>query len=327
MSKHIKTVKLLPVWAAVSSALIVAGLILFLLLGFNVSPEYKQAKRVEVKYDTVVTIAENAEEDLRTICETAFDQKGVRYGEVRFYEETGGGVLEYTFADTVSKDDLNAAKETVESALAEKYPDADAFVTVHETKAESFYQADWRGAVALAVGCVVALVYLGVRFGVSSAATGLIACAHDVLLSLALFAILRIPVYADTPLLIGGIAAVLSLIFWTVVCAKMRSNFRTPDYFGLSVSEAVEQSLGTSVAPVLGAALVPALAFVVFGALATPGVRLFFLPALIPVAVCIYSSLVLAPAVHALMRKTVGPVKKNKRYEGAKAKSESVTEA
>lgn len=327
MSKRFHSVKLMPVWLAVSAAIIIAGIVLYCLFGFNAQAEYPTAKRFEVSYDTVVTIGENTEEELQKLCEDTFAQNGLKVRHKQTYEVTGGGVLEYTFDGDASKEALQKAQTAVTEALQAAdgiYADADTFVTVHTSENNAFTEASWRGAIAIAFGCVVALVYLGIRFGVASAVTGLIACAHDVLFTLSLFAICRIPVYAYAPLLFAAIAAALSLILWTVQCMKMRENFKDPAYFAMTVPQAVEESSGTALKTEIGMVCVLAVAFALFGGLATSGVRLFFLPALIPVAVSAYSSLALAPAIHGHIKKKVAVSAKKKRYEGAKKKAEEI---
>jgi SecD/SecF fusion protein len=327
MNKRFHSVKLMPVWLAISSAVIIAGIILYCLFGFNMQTEFPTAKRFEVTYDTVITIGENTEEELQKLCEDIFAQNGLTVKQKQKYEVTGGGVLEYTFEATASDEALAKAEEAVAAALNAQegiYADADTFVTVHKTENRAFAEANWRGAIAVAVGCVVALVYLGVRFGVVNGVTGLIACLHDALFTLSLFAICRIPVYAYAPLLFGAIAAAVSLILWTVQSMKMRENFKDPSYAGMTVAEAVEESSASALKIILGIVCALAVSFALFGALATAGVRLFFLPALIPVAVGAYSSLALAPAVHGHMKKSVAATAKKKRYEGAKKKAEEL---
>lgn len=329
MSK--RSVKLLPVWIAVSAVVIAAGIILFALLGFNFSADRPQSKTFEVKYDTVLVINEK-EEDLQKLCEDEFRAQGVSYSAKATVEDvnlsnmvaTGDMILRYTFNGDVSSDLLQAAKTKIVSALGgEGYADADTSVSVHSLEKEKFFEADWRGAVAVATGVVVALIYVAVRFGVGSALTGLVACVHDVLATLALIVICRIPVYAYAPLLFGSIAAFLSVILWIVQCMKMRENFKDPSFRTLTAAEAVEESGKTARNTVLGISVSLALLFAVLGGVATAGVRLVLLPALIPVAVSTYSSLVFAPAVHAPIKEKFDRLAaKRKRYDYGKKKAE-----
>lgn len=335
------TKKLLPVWIAISSVIIIAGIVLFALLGFNLSGERPDYKTIEVKYDVVTEISENGEKSLDDTVRAAIKAQKleiVRFESVKEADsnsgsETGNTVLVYTFSDSVSDDALAAAKSAVVSAIGNAQSQgtlpgtSEIFVSAHVSEGKAFYEAIWRGALGLAVGAIVVLVYVGVRFGIAAALTGLTTCAHDVLVTLALFAITRIPVYAFAPLLFAAVAAVVSLLLWLVQCVKMRENFKTKPFDGLTAEEAVAQSVKTSRKYVLGIAIALAAVLVVCGGVSTAGVRLFLLPALVPVAAATYSSMLFGPALHVYVKAAFDKLKakRKSRYVG-KAKAEKAKE-
>ena len=53
-----KRCKLLPVWLAVSAVILIAGIVLFALLGFNTSLDRPAYKTVDVSYNVVVELSE-----------------------------------------------------------------------------------------------------------------------------------------------------------------------------------------------------------------------------------------------------------------------------
>lgn len=327
MSKRVRPVKLLPVWIAVSAVVIIAGIILFALLGFNYAAEQPASKTFELKYN-VVAVIEEKEDDLQKACEDAFAANGISYSgktvtnkvDGSYLSETGDVLLQYTFKGDVSSEKLEAAKTAVAEKLAADFANVQTNVDFHVLENESFHEASWRAAVAIAVGAVVVLIYIGIRFGVGCALTGLVACVHDVFFTLALLAIARIPLYAISPLLYAAIAAVVSLLLWMLQSAKMRENFKDPAYTALSAEEAVEESGKTALKPVLAVACTIAAVFVIFGAVAAAGVRTLVLPALIPVAAALYSSLLLAPALHVPVKSAFDRRKasRKQRYTGKK---------
>lgn len=324
MNKRFCIAKLLPVWCAISAVIVIAGIIVFALFGFSyASSEYKT---VEVTYNAVVTINEK-EEDLQNICESTFTEKGLSYSQKditdslssTYLSKTGEIVLTYTFSGNSSDESLNAAVTAIKTRLSENELYTDIAVSRHSAENVVFYESVWRGAIAIAVGAVVALVYIGIRFGVASALTGLAACVHDVLLTLAILALVRIPLYAYTPLLFAAIAALLSLLFWVLQCMKRRENFKDPAYVALSAEEAVAECYKTSKKTGLIAAGVLVVILAILGAVASAGVRLFMLPAIVPVVVCAYSSLVFATSLFVPVKAKFDKIKsKHKRYEGKK---------
>lgn len=341
MSNRIRPVKLLPVWIAVSAVVILAGIILTALLGFNFSADKPKSKTFEVQYDVLIQITES-EEALQDVCEDAFEKAGIEFVGSAVTEEvdpstlyeTVNKKLVYTFAGSVSDDSLAQAAESVRTAVEEmktsdtKLENSEVYVSYHSLNNQVFYEAVWRGAVAIAVGAIVALIYVGIRFGVGSALTGLCLCVHDALFTLAVFAIARIPTYYFAPLVFAAMAVVLSVILWTVQCFKMRENFKDPSYAALSAEEAVAESGKTAWKIIVGIAVSLAVVFIVCGALATSASRLFLLLGVVPVAVAVYSSLLLGPAIHVPVKAAFDKLKaKRSRYVGKKkAAKETVSE-
>ena len=305
MTKHFYTVKKLPLWIAVSAVILAVGIALFAIFGFNTNTQ--AGKSFELTYDAVVTIADGGDR-VEEVCEDTFDGVGIRY-EQKFeaapaidnnsLAETGDVTVRYLFGEDVTEAELQAAREVILATLTGEFEGADLYVAIRtQGEAASFAEPVWRGAVALVVAAVVVLVYIGFRFGWGRTLTGLVLTAHDVLLTLALLAITRIPVAAATPLLFAAAAAVISLLLWMVQCMKMRETFKDPAFRTMDAEEAVNECGKTSNKTVLFVAAALAVVFIVAGAVAAAGTRAFFLPLLRPLAVSVYSSLVLGPTLY-----------------------------
>lgn len=333
MTKRLKSLKLWPLFVAVSAVVILAGIILYALLGFNTSPEKPEYKTFEVQYDVVAVINEK-EEDVQKICEDSFKANGLTYETKEVYEEvassmqtTSGKRLVYQFKASASDEALAKAKAAAEENLVFMFKDAEGAplsvektVTVNAVKGQTFYEASWRAAVAIAVGAVVVLVYAGFRFGWASALSGLVGMVNAVFFTLGLFAITRIPVFAVAPLLYAAVAAISFTLLWLLHCMKMRENFKDPDFGKFEADEAVAESLKTSDKFVYFTAGALGIAVLLVGAIATAGVRLLALPALVAVAVSLYSASLLAPSVHIYCKRAFDKIKKNKtpKYSGKK---------
>lgn len=310
MTKHFYTAKKLPIFLAISAVILIAGIVLYALFGFNYDAQ--AGKSFELTYDAVVTISDGGDK-VEEVCEETFSSLGVSY-EKKFeaapnvdgssLAETGDVTVRYLFGEDVSKETLVSAKETIVGKLSSEFEGADVYVVIREQGAESvFSEPAWRGAVALAVAAVVVLVYIGFRFGWGRTLTGLCLTMHDVFLTLALFALTRIPMAAAAPLLVAAAAAVISLLLWMVQCMKMRETFKDPAFRTMDAEEAVNECCKSSYKTVLYVAAALAAVFIVVGAVAAPGVRTLFLPLLLPLAVGAYSSLVLGPTLYLPMKK------------------------
>lgn len=335
MTKRLKSLKLWPVYVAVSAVLILAGIILYSLLGFNTAAEKPAYKTFEVEYNVVAEINDK-EGDIQTVCEYAFKNENLTFNGKQVLSdvstsnntETGNKRLVYEFPASASDEALASAKATAEKNLEFADLTIESSVSVHTIKGETFYEAGWRAAVAIAVGAVVALVYIGVRFGVGSALSGLVGTVNSTFFTLGFFAITRIPVFAVGPLLYAAIAAISFVLFWLLYCMKMRENFKDPAFEKFEAGEAVAESLLATDKFVYATAGAIGAVVLLLGAIASASVRLLALPALVAVAAGLYSAALLAPSVHVYCKRAFDKRKKSKtrKYVGKK-KAETTEEA
>ena len=342
MTKRLKSLKLWPLYVAVSAVIILAGIILYALMGFNATAEKPEYKTFEVRYN-VVAVINNKEEEIQKVCEDAFAQNGLTFDSKAVYSdvagstnlETGGKRLVYEFAATASDEALAKAKTDAESKMVFQSAEGDTLaiektLAVNTVTGKTFYEAGWRAAVAIAVGAVVVLIYTGVRFGVASALSGLVGMVNATFFTLGFFAISRIPVYAVAPLLYAAIAAISFMVLWLLHCMKMRDNFKDPEFGKFEAGEAVANSLLTSDKFVYCTAGAIALFIALFGAVtASTAMMLLVLPALVAVGAALYSAALLAPAIHVYCKRSIDKFKKRKvrTYTGKKKEKAVKTDA
>ncbi len=323
MSKRFTSNKLALVWYAISTAVILAGIVIFSILGFNRTMEYRTDYSLEVRYDTFVSFYDK-EAELQTFCEDALKANGITSWEKSVAKSSAGGVVEYKLL-AATESQLQGAKSAIEGKISAAIANGSwkmepqTTVNYHFSVLQDMYGAQWRGGVAIAVAAVVVLGYLAIRCGVSSALAGLIDGAHSFLFTLALIAATRIRVTLYMPILLGGIALLLSLLYHTYVSVLVRAKKKDSEYAGATMQEMVGKSTCEAskiVLPVTGALLAICL---LVGLLVQGSVMAFMLPALIPVAVSAYTTLLVMPNVHAFLKEKLGRIAiKRNRYEGAK---------
>ncbi len=334
-----KRLRLLPVWAAISAVFVIAGIVLMALLGFNNALDLPESKTFDVYYNVVVDLSEERKASLETYCEDAFREENISFAKKQTLEgqaapvsQTQGAfsptgndfLLRYTFTADVPDTALAAAMQKVnadieaDDAFAQATA-AETFVSFDALTVQPMNEAVWRGAVAVAVAAVVALIYVAIRFGPGCALTGLVACVNDAFLTLAVFAIARIPVYTFAPMLYAAIAAAVSVTLWLIRCMKLRDDAKTPAG-ALSAGECVERAVGaTDKTVLLCAGTLLAVLAVGAACTAATGAAAVFAGALIPVAAGLYSSMLLAPALHVAVKAKFDKLKKRSvRYEGKK---------
>lgn len=331
-----KRSRLLYVWAAVSAVLLIAGIVLLAVLGFNNALDKPVSKTVDIRYNVLLEISEENKQALADASEAAFAANGISYEEKTalegqadpnsstqgsFFATGNDFTLRYTFGAGVSDEALQTSADAIRTALSgEAFSGAALTVTVHTLKAQSFGDAAWRAAIAIAVGAVVALIYVAVRFGVGCALTGLAAAVNDAVLTLAFFAITRIPVYAFAPWLYAAVAAAASLGLWLVRCMKLRENAKDPAFSALSAEDAVGEACRATDRTVLILAGCLLAVFALCAAfMASGGGAAVFAGALVPAAASLYSGMLLAPALHVRVKGAFDRFKaKHVRHTGKK---------
>ncbi len=325
MIKRLISGKASAVWYALSAVVILAGIVLFAIFGFNNTdriPTYS----FEVRYDAYVTMGEGQEDELATICEETFTENGLTEWDKNVYELTTGGVVEYVFT-SVRESVLKTVETQVEAKIenaktaGDISADAETVVNYHDVDAKMESEFIWRGGVAVTVAAALALVYVAIRFGLVSAIVGAINVGHSALLAIALLVVCRIPVTNLVILTVGAVAAILALFYHVLMAMALRATVKSGEASESSAQDVVSGSVASSlkaIAPITGALVA---CFLLIGLLVGGSVQAFLLPALISVAVSAYSSLLFAPAIHApLKEKFDRMAAKRKRYDYGKKK-------
>lgn len=317
-----KISRLLPLWLGIAAVIIIAGSVLMGILGFNNSVTYPETKTLEVDYDIVMTLGETSEEELHKLCEETFAANGLTVLDTKVTSTTTGGSIEYIFSANADSAKLAAAKATIENALAKEdgvFADSETYVTVHATSATSFTTPLWRGAIGLVVGGFVALAYLTVRYGWAKGVAGLIVTCISPLVSVCVLAIFRIPVFGYTPVILALVGLLLTLVFWMMQCAKLKETEKNPAYAALSNEEKIGVAMKACKLPIAVIGGLSAFVCLLLFALTFSGAGVFFLTALIPVAVSVCSAFLLMPAAYAPVKNAMDKAAaKRARYDHVK---------
>ncbi len=342
--------KLFALFAAISSVIIVAGIILYALLGFNTAKDRPAAKFIDVSYGTTVvngTVGTGeAEKDasvyLEENVEKILKDNGLTYAEKTTFENGAltsndlnasgqSKTVRYTFPSKTADDKLEAAVTGIEGFVKAQagspISEGVEYVTWHASENLALKKAAWRGAIGIAVGAIVALIYLTIRFGVSCGVAGLAVAAHDALFTAAFFALTRIPVYGFAPLLYAAIAAFASVAVWTVLSIHIRKNTKDPENAGLAADALADKSVDGAWKYVVLIAAALAVIVVVFGLIAAAGTRALVLPAIVGCLLPVYSTLLIGPKIFVPIRKAFDKKRASKKGGYVRKKKKAELEA
>ena len=189
-----------------------------------------------------------------------------------------GGMTDVEFrvlgADAAS---LEGAQEALLTALTSRYAGA-RFVSAQDVSAAGLPMAEvW----ALLAGCLLAIVYLAIRFGLSSGAAALAACLLDMLTALAVCAVFgwALPVESGFPAAIALIA-VISLLCGALTLSRYHEARRAPGNARLTAEQLVAENTRAVAGRAISATAPLLLAGVCMLILGPAGVRAMGLPLL-----------------------------------------------
>ena len=189
-----------------------------------------------------------------------------------------GGMTDVEFrvlgADAAS---LEGAQEALLTALTSRYAGA-RFVSAQDVSAAGLPMAEVWAPLA---GCLLAIVYLAIRFGLSSGAAALAACLLDMLTALAVCAIFgwALPVESSFPAAIALIA-ILSLLCGALTLSRYHEARRAPGNARLTAEQLVAENTRAVAGRAISATAPLLLAGVCMLILGPAGVRAMGLPLL-----------------------------------------------
>ena len=290
----------------VSLVLIAVGAFLVGFVGFNADSTTCDANVIEVR--DMLRLSDDARDALQDHCSDELASYcGVSSVKVSEASATGATVLEFSVGADSEEELAGAAdslRSSLESASIEGVDAALITVSYHLSENAPYYTYIWRTAIAVGVSMVLLFAYAAIRFKLSAGLSVLVAGAHDVLLTLALVAILRIPAGVG----LVGVAVfsfLLSAFLSMTVFGKVRTLRSEEATRGMSAAEMVDVAVKDRRGIVAATAVFAALFCVILGVIGIfVGLDMtwIMLASLLAVAVSACSSLFLAPSMYATLK-------------------------
>lgn len=313
---------------AIALALIIAGAFIVGFVGYNADSTQRDATVVEISDFAYSSHDETVQKNLADFCRSEIGSKYTVTDYTLLEGQTGGAVLQFVVKGTPDAAFCEQLKSAIVGENMAGVSSELVTVSSHVLENAPYYNYIWRTAVAAAVVAVILFVYVAIRFRLGMGVAVLIAAVHDVLVMLALVAIVRLPAGVS----LAGVAVfglLLSAVVNMFVFGRMRRDFRTEEFKDKAAREAVAQSLSASKGLVLGlsvALIVVAVVLGVIGAVIGTDLTFFMIAALISVLLSAYSSLLLAPSLYAVIKEKSDAARAEKtkyNYSSDKKKDKS----
>ncbi len=273
------------IWFSISGVILIIGLVLGLTRGINLGIDFTGGTLMEIEFHEYVPT-----EEVKEIID--------KYDENSNINMLGS---EKTTVQIRMNEDFNNEQRT------EIFED---FKVKYDLVDEDFLRADQFGPtvgkeiqnkalIAIVLSSLGMLIYIALRFELSFALSSIIALIHDILIVLAMYSILSIPV--NSPF----VAAILTVLGYSindtiVIFDRIRENLKLAkkaDYIKVandSISQSIHRSINTSLTT-----LVTIVALYILG---VDQVREFALPLIIGVTAGTYSSIFIASPVWVMIK-------------------------
>lgn len=266
------------IYYSISAVIILAGIIMGFVKGFNESVEFIGGTEISVE---VGKAFDNAE-----IAKVVSDATGV---EVSTVQKMGDAK---TQASIKSLELNSEQRDKATTALKEKYDlDDNAILSVDSVSATVGSELKRNALVGSLIAVLLMLVYISFRFEVLSGCAAVCALIHDVLIMLSVYTIFQIPV--DTSL----IAALLTILGYSINATiilfdRVRENTRLKrkESFENIMNLSVRQTLGRSINTTVTTLIV----LVVLWIMGVESIKVFTIPILVGVVAGLYSSVLLS---------------------------------
>ena len=344
---NLKVVEWFKIFGPIALAVILAGVIVMLTAGMNIGLDFAGGGKLSIRLGEYMSTHESLRGDIENVITDVIEDNGFSVSSTRWSEnDTDGTVLEvgidyrlngkkidatnvdeqqkFTDAITGTEDDRDNALITLIEKAVNDYSNAnlDGEIELDEsigfnivngsTAQKTLTNAIWATLAAVAV----ILVYIIIRFTVSSGLSAIIALLHDVLVMLALTAIFQIQVNTTF------IAAIITIVGYsinaTIVIFDRIRELKTldslKDYTDTQLANrAVKDTLGRSILTTITTLVVIVILAIVCEVMGVTTMAEFALPIVFGLIAGFYSSVFLSSSIWVYLRKLGNKIKSIKK--------------
>lgn len=283
-----KVIEKTKVWFSISLVIILVGLVLMATKGLNFGIDFKGGTKIVVDFGK------------------DFDKVEADKIVKEYAEDAATKVVEKTQYEIKSTKLDETSTSELFDALKEKFSLEDKALVSQTLIGPTIGKELTRNAViAVVVACIAMLIYIAIRFEFKFGIAAILALVHDVLITLAVYAIFDIPVNNSF------IAAMLTIVGYSindtiVVFDRIRENSKkmrrsTPtEIANTSINKTLARTINTSLTTLI-----------IIGAvnIFVPTVREFSFPLLVGIAAGAYSSIFIASPIWVLLKERNKKVK------------------
>ena len=213
----------LKIWLIITLSVLLVGMVLFGVLGYNKSIDYRTSNEIDVKVFSV----NDSKDCALTTANDYFDSINLKDKEYAFSSTVDGDgfvILKYKFDKSVETVNTQTLKSNIETALEEKGLTLEVEVNVLEAKNSIFPNTLWL-SISLLIAIVVIFVYLFFTEKLASALSVIISGVVSILLFISMMAITRIPASPFDEIM-ESVSAIVTMILSAGLVVRFREEMK-----------------------------------------------------------------------------------------------------
>ena len=309
-----------------SIAVILAGAIVFAVIGFNLGMDFTGGNIVRVQSTTEITDAQynqiiSQSEDIFTSVDS-----GLSISRSQIENDTANGTyyVSIQYQNLAGVSDMTELNNEIVAALTEAFPNFE-IIPAETVSASASTDLLINALLAVIIALIFILIYIAIRFEFLSGVAAMLTLFHDVLIMCACVAIFRIEVNSSF------IAAIITILGYSinntiVVFDRVRENLKMPSLEHLDNMQIADLSIKQTLNRTLNTSITTIMAIFLLALIGVPQMTEFVVPILIGLIAGTYASIFIsAPLWAKMMSKTskYGIRQRAKDKEKAKEQQEN----
>ena len=282
--KNFSFIKNKKIFYLITAVIVVIGILSIIFRGFNWDIDFVGG--TELSYSLSQTIDRAGVEDLE---KTVKDIVGDKFSSIRAAGDNNDQIIIRT--KVLDADQSGSEqREAIQKAITEKYPET-VLLSADNVSAEISNDLRASAILATSIAVLLMLVYIAIRFQISSAFAAIVCLVHDIFIMLTAYSILQIPVNSTV------IAALLTILGYSInatiiIFDRIRENNKllSSSTFGQRVDVSIRQTMARSINTTITTLLTIGMVFL----LGVTSIREFALPLIVGILAGLYSSVLLA---------------------------------
>ncbi len=286
---------------AIVAAVLVIGLVSFVLNGFNIDIDFSGGTEIQIDLGTEVT--EEVCDKIDGIIEKNFGKDYVS-GTTQAVADPDTAIIR-----TGTKPLDNDQTDKLLDEIVKAFPDTDlsgkSISTISPTVGSSLAK---KALLAVAIAVVLMLIYIWIRFELASGIAAVVCLTHDLFVMLTIYSLFSIPVNSNI------IAALLTILGYSInatiiVFDRVRENNKKNKdgkEFGEVVNDSIHDTLGRSINTTITTLLTIGMIYI----LGVDSIKNFALPLIIGIFAGLFSSVFLSGMIWEALNKVIKPKKK-----------------